>query len=103
MDDRSTVRVLVQPRLGPWATAWDKLVEQLPVPSPFVRSWWLEATAGPQPRFVLVTDGHALLGGIALQEERWLGMPYLAVMGAGVLCPDHLDLVAAWDREDDVV
>jgi CelD/BcsL family acetyltransferase involved in cellulose biosynthesis len=96
------LRLVVQPRLGAHEAAWDALVERLPLPSPFLRSWWLRHTAGPSPRFLLVLDGDALLGGLALEERRWLGVPRLRVMGAGALCPDHLDLLALPGREEDV-
>ncbi|HYT25021.1 MAG TPA: GNAT family N-acetyltransferase [Actinomycetota bacterium] len=102
MGDRGGLRLLVRPRLGPLEPAWDALVERLPLPSPFLRSWWLEQTARGVPRFLLVVDAGELVGGLALQEERWLGVPRLRVMGAGALCPDHLDLVALPGREEDV-
>lgn len=103
MGDRSGLRVVVRTRLGSLEPAWDALVEHLPLPSPFLRSWWLEQTVGGAPRFLLVMDEDLLVGGLALQEERWLGIPRLRVMGAGALCPDHLDAVALPDREDDVL
>jgi CelD/BcsL family acetyltransferase involved in cellulose biosynthesis len=102
MNDDTIPKVLVQPRLGAWAPTWDALVERLPLPSPFLRSWWLETTSGPRPCFLLVVEAGTLAGGLALQEERWLGVPYLRMMGSGWLCPDHLDLVAAPDREEAV-
>jgi CelD/BcsL family acetyltransferase involved in cellulose biosynthesis len=105
MDDHNARRpcLLVQTHLGPHEAAWDALVERLPLPSPFLRSWWLEHTAGPNPRYLLVLDGNTLLGGLALEEERWLGVPRLRMIGAGALCPDHLDIVALPGREEDVV
>jgi CelD/BcsL family acetyltransferase involved in cellulose biosynthesis len=102
-DDHVGVRVLQRSRLEQWASEWDALVEQLPLPSPFLRSWWLEATAGPRPGFVLVVAGDVLLGGLALEEDRRFGIPLLRVMGAGPLCPDHLDLVARRGHEATVV
>jgi CelD/BcsL family acetyltransferase involved in cellulose biosynthesis len=100
---RDGVDVVVRTRLGPLAERWDALVEHLPLPSPFLRSWWLEHTAGRRPCFVLVVEDGALLGGLALEEGRWLGVPCLRVMGAGALCPDHLDAVALPGREADVL
>jgi CelD/BcsL family acetyltransferase involved in cellulose biosynthesis len=94
---------LVVGSLGPLAPSWDRLVEALPLPSPFLRSWWLEATAGPRPCFVLVVDGSRLAGGLALERDTRLGMARLRFMGAGPLCPDHLDVVAAPGREPDVL
>jgi CelD/BcsL family acetyltransferase involved in cellulose biosynthesis len=97
------LNVIEQPLLGRHASAWDALVDQAPLPTPFQRSWWLEHTSAGRPVFVLVLDGEVLVGGIALQEERWPGGMRLRFMGSGPLCPDHLDLLAAEGREAEVV
>lgn len=97
------VHTVVCRQLGELAGAWDALVLAAPLPSPFLRSWWLEATAGEQPCFVLVLDRNELVGGLALEEDGQRPVPRLRAMGAGPLCPDHLDLVAQPGREDDVV
>lgn len=52
---------------------------------------------------MLVVEGTRLLGGLALEADRWLGVERLRFLGAGPLSPDHLDLVAAAGREADVV
>ncbi|HEV2370689.1 MAG TPA: GNAT family N-acetyltransferase [Streptosporangiaceae bacterium] len=91
--------VLVTTRLRGWEPQWDGLVTQSPLPSPFLRSWWLTGAGGPQPRFVLVLGGDHLLGGLALEEGRCLGLPCLRLMASGPLCPDHLDLVASRGHE----
>ncbi|MGQ0802691.1 MAG: GNAT family N-acetyltransferase [Actinomycetota bacterium] len=96
------MRTEVRASLGELGVAWDALVDASPLPSPFLRSWWLEAAAGPEPRFVLVMDDDALVGGLALEEDRVLGVPRLREMGA-TLGADHLDVVAASGREDEVV
>jgi CelD/BcsL family acetyltransferase involved in cellulose biosynthesis len=95
--------LLVHPRLGHWAPQWDDLVDLSPLPSPFLRSWWLTGTAGHRRRFVLVVRDDRLLGGLALEERRRLGLPYLTMMSAGPLCPDHLDLLVSPGEEDAVV
>jgi len=89
------------PRLNGWAAQWDQLVDSSPLPSPFLRSWWLTGTGGPGGHFLLVVDGARLLGGLALEKRR----PMLSVrmMGDGPLCPDHLDLLAAPGHEAAVV
>jgi CelD/BcsL family acetyltransferase involved in cellulose biosynthesis len=51
----------------------------------------------------LVVDDDRLVGGLALEEERRLGLPCLRVMGGGRLCPDHLDLLAAPSQEDTTI
>jgi hypothetical protein len=94
--------LLVRPELGHWAEQWDRLIDRSPLPSPFLRSWWLTGTAGPGRQFVLVVHGDVLRGGIALERRRRLGLPFLTMMGAGPLCPDHLDLLADPGHEDDV-
>src|SRR5215469_13762955 len=88
--------------LAGWAAQWDQLVEASVLPSPFLRSWWLTGAAGSDPIFILVVDGDQLLGGIALDQGRVLGLPSLRMMGGGQLCPDHLDLVARSDSADQV-
>ena len=95
--------LLVRDRLGGWACQWDRLVAASAVPSPFMRSWWLAGTAGAHPRFLLIARNGQLLGGLALEEERRLGVPWLRMMGAGPLCPDHLDLLAAPGQQDTVI
>jgi CelD/BcsL family acetyltransferase involved in cellulose biosynthesis len=95
--------LLVLPRLGRWAAQWDELVDLAPLPTPFLRSWWLAGTAGKRPVFVLAVHDDRLLGGLALDEGRRLGLPYLRMMGGGPLCPDHLDLLASQGHQDAVV
>jgi CelD/BcsL family acetyltransferase involved in cellulose biosynthesis len=88
------------PRLNGWAAQWDQLVDSSPVPSPFLRSWWLTGAGGPGRHFLLVVDGARLLGGLALERRPMLSV---RMMGDGSLCPDHLDLLAAPGHETAVV
>lgn len=84
------------------AAEWDALVERMPLPSPFLRSWWIDAMAaavGADARIVLVYDGDELLGGLPLQRSVRGGVEVLAFLGTGPLEPDHLDVVAAPGRE----
>ena len=89
------------PRLDSWAAQWDQLVDSSPLPSPFLRSWWLTGAGGPGRHFLLAVDGARLLGGLALEQRN----PILStrVLGDGSLCPDHLDLLAAPGHEAEVV
>ena len=89
------------PHLNAWAAQWDQLVDSSPLPSPFLRSWWLTGAGGPGRHFLLVVDGARLLGGLALEKHR--PMLSLRMMGDGSLCPDHLDLLAAPGHEAAVV
>jgi len=95
------LRLLDVPRLDGWASQWDQLVDSSPVPSPFLRSWWLTGTGGPGRHFVLVVDDAHLLGGLALEQRHPTSR--IRVMGDGALCPDHLDLLAAPGDEATVV
>jgi CelD/BcsL family acetyltransferase involved in cellulose biosynthesis len=94
-----TLATLVVSELGAFRAAWDSLAETLPVACPFLRSWWLDHAAGPHPLFVLVLEGSTLVGGVALEQDRRWGVARLRVQGAGALCPDHFDLLAAPGRE----
>jgi CelD/BcsL family acetyltransferase involved in cellulose biosynthesis len=89
------------PNLNGWAAQWDQLVDASPLPSPFLRSWWLTGAGGPGRQFLLIVDGAHLLGGLAVENRH----PMLSVrmMGDGSLCPDHLDLLAAPGHEAAVV
>jgi CelD/BcsL family acetyltransferase involved in cellulose biosynthesis len=93
-------RLLVVSDLDRWASPWDQLVDQSALPSPFARSWWLVATGVTRTCFLLVVDGDRLLGGVALQEGRRFGLPCFRMLGAGPLCPDHLDLLVVHGEED---
>ena len=90
--------VVVTRTLGVWRDSWDALVECAPVPSPFLRSWWLEGVGGANVRFVLVVDDGLLIGGLALERRRCMGLSQYRFASSGVLCPDHLDLLTARNR-----
>jgi CelD/BcsL family acetyltransferase involved in cellulose biosynthesis len=81
--------------LGSRADEWDALVDASPHPSPFLRSWWLDAMAGPNTEFVLVVDDGRLTGGIALDTDRRRGVARGRIPGTGPLAPHNLDLVAS--------
>ena len=81
--------------LGAIAPEWDALVDSMPLPSPFLRSWWLSHVAVGEPVFLLVRDGGSIVGGAAFQRTTRHGCEWLEMLGDGQLSPDHLDLVAA--------
>jgi CelD/BcsL family acetyltransferase involved in cellulose biosynthesis len=103
VDDRDAPQVVERSCLGALAAAWDELADRLPLPSPFLRSWWLEATGARRRCFLLVMNRARLVGGLALEQGRRWPVPWFRLMGAGPLCPDHLDLLAAPGWEDRVV
>jgi CelD/BcsL family acetyltransferase involved in cellulose biosynthesis len=85
------------PQLDGWAGQWDQLVDSSPLPSPFLRSWWLTGAGGPGRHFLLVVDGAHLLGGLPVEKRH--PVAGVRMMGDGPLCPDHLDLLAAPGQE----
>lgn len=89
--------------LGAFEPAWDRLVADAPLPSPFLRSWWLHACSTPASTFVLVVEDGELLGGVFVCRQSWLRANRLTIDAGGRLAPDHLDLVAASTRHADVV
>ncbi len=93
-------KLLDVPDLGEWTAQWDQLVDVAPVPSPFLRSWWLHGTSQFDRHFLLVVDGDRLLGGLALEERNPLA--HIRMMGSGS-ASDHLDLLAAHGHETAVV
>lgn len=92
--------VVTRPGLGQHREAWDALGVRRPVASPFQRSWWIEGVAAAGTTYVLVLDGDRLHGGLALRGRRVLGVQQYAAPGPPVLCPDHLDLLAAPGSEE---
>lgn len=99
----SGCRIELSGTLGAWAASWDDLVLHAPVPSPFLRSWWLGAIETPRSRYLLIFDGSLLVGGLALEEDTRFGITWYRLAGAGRLCPDHLDLLAAPEHRPAVV
>lgn len=101
MNPAQVISVLELTSLGNWASAWDQLVADSELPTPFLLSWWLEAVGSTRNNFVLVVTGEELLGGMALESHSVLGIGFFRVLGGGKLCPDHLDLVSQRDRLDE--
>ena len=96
------MRTVTLPTLGQYQQRWDELVATMALPSPFLCSWWLEATAAPRQEFVLVLDGDDLLGGLAVSVARRGRLEWVTLAGSGPLEPDHLDVVAAPGAEERV-
>ncbi|GAA4752293.1 hypothetical protein GCM10023350_41950 [Nocardioides endophyticus] len=95
-----SLSVAIRPRLEHHRETWDALGALAPLPSPFQRSWWIEGVAPHDTTYALVLDGDRLLGGLALGVRRVTGVRRYAAPGPAVLCPDHLDLLAAPGAED---
>ncbi|MBB6629310.1 GNAT family N-acetyltransferase [Nocardioides sp. KIGAM211] len=102
MGEPRRTSLLVTTALAPRSAAWDALVDHAPVPSPFLRAWWLDVVAGDRAHHLLVEQDGELVGGLPLVRDRLLGVPRFRFAGQGVLCPDHLDLLALPGHEDAV-
>lgn len=100
---KSEPRVDTQTSLAGDAPAWDALVSSMPLPSPFLRSWWVDHAAQGAPLIVTVRDDGVLIGGLALQRRIERGVEWLSFLGGGPLEPDHLDAVYAPARRRDVI
>lgn len=94
--------LVVTSRLGELAVAWDALLDRQPHPTPHLRSWWLQAMAAGQPLFVLTFDQERLVGGVALEVDRWRGVDRGRVMASGSWS-SGFDLIAEPGRETEVV
>jgi CelD/BcsL family acetyltransferase involved in cellulose biosynthesis len=93
------LRVISSPTLGEHATAWDELVLAGRMPSPFLRSWWLEAVQTPDAVFVLVVRKDELVGGLALNATTKRGITRIQLLQSGALWPHGLDVVARTGEE----
>jgi predicted N-acyltransferase len=103
----SDLDVRVVSALDEYRDEWDALVDAAPHPTAFLRSWWLEGVAQPGTSYVVVLDGGRLIGGLAVAEDRLLGVSREQLAGrVGLMTFDldalvHPDLEAS--RADEVV
>lgn len=97
--DELDVRMEIRPDLADLSTKWDSLVDLQPIPSPFLRSWWISNATGDTPVILCVFRGTELIGGAAFEVDQWgpdvLRMEKVRMAGGGLLAPDHLDLITA--------
>lgn len=96
------MRLEIHDGLGPATAEWDSLVVHGDPPTPFLWSWWLTDTVVGDLVVAAVYDDAGLVGGIALQRDRVAGVERLRFVGAGILEPDHLDVVARPGRHQEV-
>lgn len=101
------LRLLERPELTGLRDEWDHLVDSSALPSPFLKSWWVENAASGTPIFALVVDDGGLVGGTALEVDRLgtraLGVRRVRSVGQRDLAPDHLDVLAAPGRRGEVL
>lgn len=94
--------------LGDLAASWDDLVDRSALPSPFLKSWWVDNAAGGEPAILTCHgDDGRLLGGAAFEVDhvghRALGLVRVRVLGQGPLAPDHIDVLAAPEHRTEVL
>lgn len=98
MPPSSELRTEVTGSLGALRSEWDTLVAAQPLPSPFLRSWWLEHAVEGDLQVITCHDGDRLVGGAAFEVDRTargpLGVERVRCVGQRLLAPDHLDLIA---------
>ena len=92
--------------LGDLSAEWDALALSQPLPSPFLRSWWIGHVAAGELVLACWFDSGRLVGGAAFERDRpgrgRLSIERLRSVGQGVLAPDHLDLIATEEHRDRV-
>ena len=102
----STLRTEVRDHLGVLRDAWDSVAVTMPLPSAFLRGWWIDHASTGAPAVVCCFDGDELVGGAAFELDRPgrgpLSVERVRMLGQGPLAPDHLDVVAAPGRTADV-
>jgi CelD/BcsL family acetyltransferase involved in cellulose biosynthesis len=91
----------VKGELGEFRDTWDQLASEQPTPSVSMMSWWLEAGCRGDPVFLLVVEHGRLVGGLALEQEKWRGV-WLTRLMASRLSPVNMDLIAEPGREKQV-
>jgi CelD/BcsL family acetyltransferase involved in cellulose biosynthesis len=94
------LEVVETQELGPWTARWDSLVDRLPRPTPFLRSWWVDHAHAGDAALLLVRDGDELVGGLALEQAS--DRADLTAVGHD-LCPDHVDVLCRPGSEAPVV
>jgi CelD/BcsL family acetyltransferase involved in cellulose biosynthesis len=94
---------VVRTELGDRAAGWDRIVDSMTVPSPFLRSWWLDAVRGDRSAFLLVVADDELMGGLATNVMVRRGITRTELLPSGALWPHGLDVVARPGDEATVV
>lgn len=95
--DSASIRTEVRPSLGDLSGEWDSLVDVQALPSPFLKSWWVDNAHSSGLAIVCVFRDEQLVGGAAFETGSWgpraLRVEKVTTVGAGLLAPDHLDLI----------
>lgn len=102
----SPLRTEVRDHLGVLRSAWDAVVGTMPLPSAFLRGWWVDHASTGTPAVVCCFDGDEFVGGAAFELDRPgrgpLSVERVRMLGQGPLAPDHLDVVATPDCATEV-
>lgn len=95
---RSPIRLEIRYQLGALESAWDALVDQQKLSSPFLSSWWINNAAEGTPALLCCFAGSEFVGGAAFQIDtvgpRAVAVKRVRCVGQGTLAPDHIDLIA---------
>ena len=101
------LRLELRTRLESLGPEWDRLVSTSELPSPFLKSWWVDHAAGGEAAILCCFEGSRLVGGAAFELDHVRRGPVrterVRCVGQGELAPDHLDLIAAPGHESDVL
>ena len=93
---------VVVSRLGDRAKAWDEMFDWAASPTPFLRSWWLDAISNPSSRYVLVFDATGrTIGGMPF-ELRHTTRGLSAQVAGTAHSVDYMDAVVAPGSDDEV-
>ena len=68
----TTLRTEVRDHLGVLRSAWDGVVTTMPLPSAFLRGWWVDHAATGRAAVVCCFDGDELVGGAAFELRTGL-------------------------------
>lgn len=106
--DAQVLKLAQLTTLGESSVSWDELVDRSRLPSPFLKSWWVDNAASGEPAILTChsADGQ-LVGGAAFEVDEVslgpLGVARVRALGQGQLAPDHIDVLAAPEHRADVL
>lgn len=95
---RPRLRLEIRARLDSLGPQWDELLSTQQLPTPFLKSWWIDNASGATPAVLCCFAGARLVGGAAFEMDRVgrgpITIERVRCVGQGVLAPDHLDLIS---------
>lgn len=104
---RTSLKVKSVVTLGDLSPEWDRLVDLQALPTPFLKSWWLDGVAVGRPEILCFFDHDELVGGAAFEVDQVslgpISVERVRCLGQGVLAPDHLDVIGTAATIDEVL